>query len=98
MQSVRRRFASTLRVIGLVDVDLGDVLSRDRRVTQAIARWAFDQGYGGIRYPSRFHPALDLWAIFEGAPFTEVAVAAIEPDDPDLIAVAALFRLTIARV
>lgn len=95
--ALRAELAGTLVGLGYPDFDAGEAIGRDRRVTQTIARWAYEEGFGGIRYPSRFDPALPLWAIFEGGTFAEATVSAIAPDDPDLLAVAALFRLTIEQ-
>ena len=50
--------------LGLTDLDLSGVLGPQRRLTQALARWAYEHGYAGIAYPSRFDDALSLWAIF----------------------------------
>jgi hypothetical protein len=95
--TIRVELADTLLALGYTDLDLGDTFGRDRRLTQAIARWAFERGYGAIRYPSRFHPSFELWAIFEGATLADVEIAPIAPDDPDLLAVAGLFGLDIGQ-
>ena len=75
----------------------GDLVGSDRALTQTIARWAFDQGFAGIAYSCSHDPSLDCWAIFEG-PHVRPAGAPhpIDPTDPDLIAVAQLFELTIS--
>lgn len=75
----------------------GDLLGFDRRLTQAIARWAFDHGYADLTYSCSHRPRLDCWAIFEGAALSVAGPPLpIEPDDPDLIAVAREFELTIS--
>jgi hypothetical protein len=75
---------------------LGDLLASDHRLTRAIARWAFERGYNGVAYPSCHDPALTCWALFEQALIEPAApFQAIRPDDPDLVAVAALFQLVV---
>lgn len=75
----------------------GDLVGPDRRLTQAIARWAFERGFAGLAYSCSHDLRLDCWAIFEGAAFVRIdPPSSIEPDDPDLIAVARDFELTIS--
>lgn len=74
----------------------GDVLGHDHRLTRVIARWAFASGYQGVVYGRAHDPRVDCWAVFEGA----VVVPEGEPSpvvaaDPDLVAVARLFDLTV---
>lgn len=93
-EALRNELAATLLDLGLTDLDLSGVLGPQRRLTQAIARWAYEHGYAGIVYPSRFDDALSLWAVFEGAAFDPVGVPKpIVPDDSDLVATARLFGL-----
>ncbi|MEX2374733.1 MAG: RES family NAD+ phosphorylase [Dehalococcoidia bacterium] len=93
---LRAELASELTAWGLTDLDLGDVLSRNRQVTQRISRWAYAYDYHGIVYASRFNAGASLWAIFEGALFDAVGVAQpILPGDPDLVEAARLFGLEI---
>jgi hypothetical protein len=95
-EALRSELADTLLDLGLADLDLSGVLGPQRRLSQAIARWAYERGYAGIVYPSRFDDALSLWAIFEGAAFEPVGLPEpIVPDDPDLVATARLFGLAI---
>ena len=77
-------------------LDLGDIMSRDRKLTQWISRWAFDQGYQGIAYKSRLDCGYDCWALFEGADVEPMTMPmAIARDDPDLLAVAEMLGLTL---
>jgi hypothetical protein len=92
--ALRVELADELAAWGLTDLDLGDMLSRNRRLTQRISRWAYEHDYRGIVYASRFNAGANLWAIFEGAQFDAVGVPQpILPDDPDLIEAARLFGL-----
>jgi hypothetical protein len=97
LQALRRTFAPQLLRLGIADFDLSAATSGDLDLTQAIAAWAYDEGYHGIAaYVTRFDPAGTGWAIFERAdhvPIGDVEVQPIALDDPDLRAVADLFAL-----
>ena len=96
LEALRLEFAEELVRWGISDLDLSDLMSRDRRLTQAISRWAHERGYQGVVYASRLESGANLWAIFEGAQFEAVGVAQpILPDDPDLVAAAHTFGLAI---
>ena len=93
-ETLRSEMADTLLELGLADLDLSGVLGPRRQLTQAIARWAREQGHAGIAYRSRFDERLTLWAIFEGAAFERAGPPQpIVSGDPDLVAAARLFGL-----
>ena len=95
-EALRRELAETLLRLELADLDLSGVLGPNRALTQSIARWAYERGFTGIVYSSRFDKAFDCWAIFEGAALEPIGLA--EPltrDDPDLLAAARLFGLSL---
>ena len=92
-EHLRHEMARTFVDLGRDDFDLGDALSRNRALTQAIARWAYENGFEGIIYKSRLDAAFDCWALFEGALYEPVSAMSIAHDDEDLIAVATLFGL-----
>jgi hypothetical protein len=95
-EALRGALAPTLAELGVDDLDVSGVLGPRRHVTQAIARWAVEADYAGIAYRSRFDETLTLWAVFEGAAFTPVgAPEPVRPDDPDLLAAAELFGLSV---
>jgi hypothetical protein len=74
----------------------GDLLSHDHRLTQAIAIWAYDEEFDGIVYRSCHDAALDCWALFDRARFSQFgSPLKIARDDPDLLSVAELFGLTL---
>ncbi len=50
-----------------------------------MSRFAYDNGFHGIAYISRFDDNFDCWAIFEGARFDVVDRVPIARDDPDLL-------------
>lgn len=106
MQYLRIALAPLAATLGLTDIDLSSVTSPQRRITQACARYIFDipesdaqPRFAGIHYPSRLNPNWECWAVFDrdlhhlpGWPgFPE----SIPPDDPDLLAAATLYGLTV---
>jgi hypothetical protein len=91
---LRQELAPVLVRLGMGDLDVSGARGPSRALTQAIARWAFERGYHGIAYKSRFSDALDCWALFEGAAFERVGQSErLAPDDADLLAAAHLFGL-----
>lgn len=95
-EALRGELAHTLATLGLPDLDISSARGPNRALTQALARWAYDRGYHGIAYTSRFDDHADCWALFEGAAFEPVGPPEpISRDDPDLLAVAHLFGLAI---
>jgi hypothetical protein len=101
-QVLRVAFAELAASLGLADVDLGAVAGQvpiagqEHRLTQAISRWAFDQGFGGIVYTSRLHQRYVCWAVFEGTLLQLAGPSVpIAPDDPDFVRVARRFGLAI---
>lgn len=106
MQHLRTVLAALADRLGLVDVDLSSVTSQQRRFTQGIARYIYEQAdesgvplFAGIRYPSRLNPQWECWAIFADRirhlPGWPGIPMSFFPDDPDLQEVARLFGLTI---
>jgi hypothetical protein len=96
-EALRLELAGTLRVLGLSDLDVSGVRGSRRPLTQAIARWAYERGYHGIVYSSRFHDAYRCWAVFEGARFERSGrPQAITPRDRSLQAAMRLFGLQLA--
>jgi hypothetical protein len=76
--------------------NFGEIIGTDYVVTQRIAGWAFDQGYGGIVYPSAHNHTSSCWSIFDRVEIVPLgAPEIIHRDDPDLLAAAALFGLTL---
>lgn len=84
-------------------LDIGDIRGGDRRLTQRIARWAYDEEsidgkprYAGIRYMSRTGN-FECWAIFQRPAVQVVEVrpaGEIDINDPDLSRVCRAFELT----
>ncbi|HEY8746007.1 MAG TPA: RES family NAD+ phosphorylase [Chloroflexota bacterium] len=95
-EALRQVFASSVLAIGLSDLEGATVRGPQRQLTQAIAGWAFDQGYHGLVYTSRFDDRWTCWAVFEAA--TTVPNGQPRPirrGDTDLAWTAALFHLDI---
>jgi len=95
-EALRVELAQKLVELGLEDLDVSDVRGRNRELTQAIGRWAYEHEYQGIVYKSRFDDSLDCWAVFEGALVRPAPPPApISQDDPDLRAAAQAFGLVV---
>lgn len=93
-EAFRDVFARLLLDHGATDFDLSTVTSNDRALTQAIARWLYEEGYRGIAYISRFDCEYQCIAVFEGASFAPAGESVgISPDDPDLASALRMFGL-----
>jgi hypothetical protein len=98
LQALRIEFAAVLVDLGIEDLDISASRGPSRTLTRQIARWAYEQGFQGIVYRSRFSDAIDCWAVFEGARVTPLRPdEAITWDDPDLVSATSLFGLNIER-
>jgi hypothetical protein len=76
--------------------NFGEIIGSDYRITQVIARWAYNTGYGASAYPSAHDDSLTCWAVFDSAEVKGVgAPEPIRRDDPDLIAAVRLFALAL---
>lgn len=98
---MERELPLVLARFKLDHLDIPTVRGADRRLTRALAEWAYtrtdEQGkplYSGIRYMSK-HGDYECWAIFAGTGVELYAAEAVEKDDVDLRAVANTFNLTI---
>ncbi len=92
-EALRPKMVALLQALGRRDFDTSDALSNERILTQAVARWAFEEGHRGIRYSSRLEPTQNCWALFEGVNIANGAVQLIAHSDPDLLAVMRDFNL-----
>ena len=54
--------------------NFGEIIGSDYVITQQISRWAFNQGFGGIVYPSTHNHALSCWALFDSVEIIPVGV------------------------
>lgn len=93
--------AGDLVVLGYDDpLDLAAICNRDRRLSRAIAVYAFtatetdgSPTYSGIRYMSRIASGWECWAIFQDTHVELVDQRSIELHDPDLQKIAELWKL-----
>lgn len=81
-------------------LDLAAICNQDRRLSRAIARYAFtaadpdgEPTYSGIRYMSRIASDWECWAIFGGTTVELLDTQTIELTDPDLQKIAKLWNL-----
>jgi hypothetical protein len=94
---LRENLAPLAVDLGLDDLTLSDILGAHRPLTQACSRMIFQEGYAGIRYLSCYGEGdWECWALFANrVSVTPHPPSDILPNDPDLEAVARIFRLTI---
>jgi RES domain-containing protein len=83
-RELRGVLANRLLDLGLDDFDFGDALSRNRLLSQAVSRWAYEQEFRGIVFPSRFEYGMRCWAVFETADFQALDVVPLNPDAVEL--------------
>lgn len=86
----------------VVEIDLGNLAGKDRRVTRYIAEFLAaardDENqpkYSGIRYLSRLGEGFECWGLFEGTEFELVERRSIEKNSAELLHVARLYGITI---
>lgn len=103
---LRRELAPLLGELGLDDLDFGDLMGRERRVTQNAARCVHEATdetgtsvFDGIRYVSRLNPGWELWAMFADRMVHEPEdlYHTISGDDPDLREAAEILGVEIER-
>lgn len=92
---LRAALAPAARRLRLDDFDASDALGRNRTMTQAVARWAHENGFNGVVYLSRYEPKLTNWALFEPLKIQDVDVSVVKPDNPELRQALELFGLSL---
>lgn len=106
MQYLRTALVPLAARFDITDIDLSSLTSQQRRFTQGVARYIYDQlddagrpRFAGIRYMSRLNSQWECWAVFDNRirhmPGWPNVPANVLADDPDLQDVARLFGLTI---
>ncbi len=109
IQHLRAPLAALAVKLGKRDVDLSVIAGAERPITQACARYIYEQvddegqpAFAGIRYLSRLNAQWECWAVFDDRlrhePGFPSLPASIFPDDPDLETVAHLFEITIQNM
>lgn len=105
VQHLRTALAGIATQLGIDDIDYGAIVGRNRRFTQAVASYFFEQidderdapAYDGLYFRSRYNPAWECWAIFDRSLVRVTAIRAhqIESSDTELAHAAALLHLAI---
>lgn len=82
-------------------LDVSLMRGRNRLVPRLVSRWAYIQQredgtprYSGIRYESKLG-GWECWAIFDGTRLAQAEPAAVSLEDPELVSIAAMYKLTI---
>lgn len=80
---LRRRLASECLRLGIPDLDASVLQSGlSRRMTQLVSRVAYEQGYSGVYYRSRYSHDLENWALFEPFRLRDVTNVPVDNDRP----------------
>ena len=82
-------------------LDVSLMRGRNRLVPRLVSRWAYVQQnedgtprYSGIRYESKLG-GWECWAIFDGTRLGQAEERAVSLEDPELVSVSAMYKLTI---
>lgn len=105
-QHLRSALAAEALAHGATDIDQSLLMESRRGFTNIVARYVYElrneEGtprFAGIRYSSRLDSNWECWALFadrmEHVPGMPSLPEKIQPDDPDLVEIASIFRLTI---
>lgn len=95
-----QELAEELDDLGYAALDVAVVRGGDRRVTRAIAEWAYlavdldsdEPAFGGVRYVSRIGD-WECWSIFDRTPLAELERRSIALEMPELVRIGARFGL-----
>jgi hypothetical protein len=95
-----QELAEELDDLGYEALDVAIVRGGDRRVTRAIAEWAYlavdfdsdEPVFGGVRYVSRIGD-WECWSIFDRTPLAELERRSIALEMPELVRIGARFGL-----
>jgi hypothetical protein len=91
---LRRELAADCIQFGIADLDAGILQqSASRPLTQRASRVAFNRGFDGIHYRSRYGHDVSNWALFEPFKIEPREIAAIDLSDADLQQALAIHRL-----
>lgn len=94
---LRQTLATECLAPGVGDIDAAALQSSaPRKLTQLASRVAFQTGFDGIHYRSRYGHDVQNWALFEPFKLTPGRSQAIEETDPDLERALAIHRLRFA--
>jgi hypothetical protein len=97
-----RELGWVLDLVGLDEIDVSAIRSRDRRLTRWISQWVWQEhlqeskpNYGGIRFCSNLNSEWECWAAFEDSLPDEQERQPVLRQDPALQRVANLYSLDI---
>ena len=94
---LRRELAANCLALGLNDLDAAVLqASAPRRLTQRASRIAFQSGFDGIHYRSRYGHDVQNWALFEPFKLIPGLCQTIGRNDPDLEQALAIHSLRLA--
>jgi RES domain len=83
---LRSKLADECLRLGLQDLDAATMQhATPRRISQLASRQAYEAGYTGIYYLSRYGHDLENWAVFEPFPIRPKGIQAISTDDESLL-------------
>jgi hypothetical protein len=100
---LRDELAFVLGQLGLDDIDVAAIRSRDRRLTRFISQWVHDEQlygeppvkYAGVRFESRITSRWECWAVFGDVVVDEQERRSIFRNDPALQRVTDLYGLDV---
>jgi hypothetical protein len=99
---LRSALAGIAVKLGMEDIDLSSLeLAEPRLLTQRACRIAFELGYAGVFYHSRYGHLIENWAIFEDwamsgrFPIHQPNSRKVAEDDPDLLEALRILGLVI---
>jgi hypothetical protein len=99
---LRTALAAIAVKLGMEDIDLSSLeRAEPRELTQKAGRSAFELGYAGVCYHSRYGHSIENWAIFEDwamserFPIHSPNSRKVAEDDPDLLEALRLLGLAI---
>lgn len=99
-RELERMHAALLAEHGMDHLDVSQLRSKDRIVTQTISRGLYEKGFAGIRFRSNLDDR-ECFALFEGRASLEPTGREPEPltgDAPELLQVASDYGLVLKRV
>jgi len=99
---LRKELGPLLAGLGLDDIDVPAIRSKDRRLTRIVSQWTWEEHetpgsppYGGIRFCSRLGSEWECWAVFEDVLPQERERRPILREDEALGRVASLYDLVL---
>lgn len=99
---LRKELASFLASLGLDDIDVPAIRSKDRRLTRIVSQWTWEAHeaaesppFAGIRFCSRLGSEWECWAVFEDVFPDEREQRPILREDEALRRVASLYDLVL---